>query len=168
MPRLPEPSESLTDPRELLLAYLEYYRDTAIHKVDGLSEVEMANGRLRSGWTPAELLNHLAFMERRWLHWGFAGLVVEDPRGDEDPASGRWRVQAGQDVFAALREVGMTTRAVVADSALTDVAHTGGRWGEDDERPTLGWILLHVLQEYARHVGHLDIVREVIDGSVGE
>jgi len=49
---------------------------------------------------------------------------------------------------------------------LTDRARLGGRFISDP--PTLGWILIHLLQEYARHVGHLDVVRELIDGTVGE
>jgi hypothetical protein len=49
---------------------------------------------------------------------------------------------------------------------LTERARLGGRFSSDP--PTLGWILAHLLQEYARHVGHLDVVRELMDGSVGE
>jgi hypothetical protein len=51
---------------------------------------------------------------------------------------------------------------------LSQRARTGGRFPTGTEPPTLGWILLHVLQEYARHVGQLDVVRELIDGTVGE
>jgi hypothetical protein len=74
--------------------------------------------RLPSGWTPLELLKHLAYMERRWLCWGFRAEQLPDPHGDEDP------------------------------------------------RPLR--ILTYVLQEYARHAGHLDVAREVIDGTTGE
>jgi hypothetical protein len=54
----------------------------------------------------------------------------------------------------------------VRNAELTDRAKLGGRFSNDP--PTLGWILAHLLQEDARHVGHLDVVRELIDGSVGE
>jgi len=58
----------------------------------------------------------------------------------------------------------------VADAELTDVSASGGRFTEADgrPRPTLAWILTYVLQEYARHAGHLDIARELIDGVTGE
>ncbi|MCW2525670.1 MAG: hypothetical protein JWM76_530, partial [Pseudonocardiales bacterium] len=73
---LPEPSDQVADPRELLLAYLDFYRDTAVRKVSGLTELQARSSRLPSGWTPLELLNHLRYMERRWLHWGFAAEPV--------------------------------------------------------------------------------------------
>ena len=59
------------------------------------------------------------------------------------------------------------TRSVVAGMDPAMVAPAGGRFGTDD-RPTLNWILFHVLQEYARHAGHLDVARELIDGATGE
>jgi hypothetical protein len=55
-----------------------------------------------------------------------------------------------------------------AGAELTDVAAVGGRFADGDRRPTLAWVLFHVLQEYARHAGHLDIVRELLDGATGE
>lgn len=58
------------------------------------------------------------------------------------------------------------SREVVAAAGLHEPARTGGRFTE--EAPELVWILLHVLQEYARHMGQLDVVRELADGAVGE
>ncbi len=57
---------------------------------------------------------------------------------------------------------------IVAAHDLHDHAATGGRFPEGEPTPTLIAILFHVMQEYARHVGHLDIVRELIDGTTGE
>ena len=67
---------------------------------------------------------------------------------------------------ARLAEAAHTTTEVTADAALTDPARLGARF--DHDPPALSWILLHVLQEYARHLGHLDVVRELVDGTVGE
>ncbi len=156
---------------DLLVAYLDFYRDTAVRKVAGMTEADLRGSRLPSGWTPLELVQHLACMERRWTQWGFAGEQVPDPWADDDPATGRWRVEEDEGVdelVARLRGVGDRTRALVRQSDLTDLAKTGGRFPEGSEPPRLGWILLHVLQEYARHVGHLDVVRELADGVVGE
>jgi hypothetical protein len=74
------------------------------------------------------------------------------------------------DLVAALHAGGVQTQGIVAESALSDVAAIGGRFGKDDPapHPTLAWIMIHVLQEYARHAGHLDIARELVDGATGE
>jgi hypothetical protein len=166
-----EPSDSLSDPAQLLLGYLDFYRDVVRRKVDGLSESDLRRPGLPSGWTPLEMVWHLVFMERRWLQWGFAGEDVPDPWGDNDPTAGRWHVDAGRttgEVMAALSRVGERTRAIVGTAPLETRARTGGRFPAHSPPPALGWILLHVLQEYARHAGHLDVARELIDGAVGE
>jgi uncharacterized damage-inducible protein DinB len=166
-----EPSDSLSDPGQLLLGYLDYYRDVIRRKVEGLSQADLRTSHPASGWTPLELVWHLVFMERRWLQWGFAGQDVPDPWGDNDPVTGRWHVDAGctiDEVMTRLREAGERTRDIVGTSSLETRGQTGGRFPVDSQPPTLGWILLHVLQEYARHAGHLDAARELIDGAVGE
>jgi Protein of unknown function (DUF664) len=167
-----EPSRDLDDPQELLLGYLDYYRSAITRKIDGLDEQELRTSRLPSGWTPLELLQHLVYMEQRWFRWGFAAEQLSAPWGDRDE-NGRWRVEPHTtvaDLIAALHDTGARTRAIVTGSALSDVAAIGGRFGADDPDPppTLAWILLHVLQEYARHAGHLDIARELADGMTGE
>jgi Protein of unknown function (DUF664) len=95
---------------------------------------------------------------------------VPDPAGDCD-ADDHW--QTGPDdtqeaLLAALTDGGSRTRKIVEQAELTDLGALGGRFTGDRTPPTLLWILLHVLQEYARHAGHLDISRESLDGSVGE
>jgi hypothetical protein len=87
----PEPPETLTDPRELLVGYLDWYRDAVLRKLDGLGEEELRRSRLPSGWTPLALLKHLAGVERRWFRWGFAGERVGDPDVEFGP-DGRWHV----------------------------------------------------------------------------
>jgi hypothetical protein len=167
---LPEPDGQLGDAKQLLLGYLDYYRSVVARKVDGLSDAELRSTRLPSGWTPLELVKHLVYMERRWLQWGFAGVPVEEPWGDRGPDD-RWAVAADEslaDLLADLHAGGRRTRQIVEAASLPDLAATGGRFGGDEPPRTLAWILFHVLQEYARHAGHLDIVRELADGSVGE
>jgi Protein of unknown function (DUF664) len=162
--------EQLSDPRELLLAYLDKYRSVIARKLDGLPDAELRTSRLPSGWTPLELVKHLVYMERRWIRWGFAAEPVPDPWGDQD-ASERWRVgpdETVEDLLAALHRGGDRTRAIVGARELAEPGALGGRFSGDEPPPTLGWILVHVLEEYARHAGHLDIVRELADGVVGE
>lgn len=157
-------------PGALLAGYLDCYRDAVLRKLDGIDPREASIARLPSGWTPAQLLKHLTFMERRWLEWGFAGVPVPDPYGDDGP-DGAWRVDEGEtmDVLVErFRHRCARSRELVAGAELGAVAAIGGRFEAGSETPTLGWILFHVLQEYARHLGHLDVVRELADGTIGE
>ena len=166
--RLPEPGPTY-DVGALFLDYLDFYRDTVADKVRGMAETDLRSARVPSGWTPVELLKHLVFMERRWLVWGFRGEPVDRPWGDS--VGGRWHVapeESLEDLLDLLREGGRRTRAIVEGHDLSEPAALGGRFTDPDRRPSLAAILFHVLQEYARHAGHLDIVRELADGSTGE
>jgi uncharacterized damage-inducible protein DinB len=167
-----KPDRQLGDPKEVLLGFLDYYRSVVIRKIDGLTDAQLRASRLPSGWTALGLLKHLVYMERRWLRWGFGAEQIPDPRGDEDQA-GRWHAGPGDtaaSLIAALHAAGEQTRAIAAAAELTDISALGGRYSSDDPRPrpTLAWILTYVLQEYARHAGHLDVARELIDGATGE
>ncbi|MBD0696070.1 DinB family protein [Streptomyces sp. CBMA123] len=169
---VPEPSPQLSDPQELLLGYLDFLRSTVAAKITGMTESDLRTSRLPSGWSPLELIKHLVYMERRWLRWGFLGEPVPEPHGDKD-ASGRWHVgpeETVTELLAALYAGGERTRAIVTGAALKADSSAGGRFTGDahEQRPSLGWILSHVLQEYARHAGHLDIARELADGVVGK
>jgi uncharacterized damage-inducible protein DinB len=167
----PEPSMTLSDPGELLAGYLDYYRDALLRKLDGLSDQEMRNSRLPSGWVPLGLLKHLAYVELRWLRWGFAAEPVDEPWGDEAEGEPAWHLEPGetvQDITAFFEEQCTRSRAIVAGARLTDQAASGGRFSPNGDVPTLAWILFHVLQEYARHVGQLDVARELADGATGE
>jgi uncharacterized damage-inducible protein DinB len=114
------------------------------------------------------LLKHLAYVELRWIEWGFEGRDVADPWADS--RDGRWYVAAGEtleELVAALRAQAARTRAVVESHDLADVGQPGERW-EGADPPALERILFHLIQEYARHVGHLDIVSELASGQTGE
>jgi len=169
---MPEPSPQARDPKGLFLDYLDYYRASVTAKVDGMTDEELRGSRLPSGWTPLELLTHLVHMEQRWLRWGFAAEAVEAPWGDSQGSSdGRWTVEPGTSLeilLTQLHDGGTRTSQIVEAAELTDVATVGGRFTDGTTAPSLLWILFHVLQEYARHAGHIDIVRELADGAVGE
>lgn len=164
----PEPGAS-SDVGALFLRYLDFYRQTVEEKLRGLPSADLRSSRLPSGWSPLELVKHLTFMERRWLVWGFVGEQVEDPWGDA--LDGRWHVATGETLdglLDALHAGGARTRQIVEGADLSSSAALGGRFTRDGEQPTLVWTLFHVLQEYARHTGHLDVVRELVDGQTGE
>jgi uncharacterized damage-inducible protein DinB len=165
----PEPTAPAADRTEVLLRYLDYFRDTVVAKVSALPEAEARRSRLPSGWTPLELVKHLRHVELRWIAWGFEGRRdVGDPWGDT--RDDRWYVapQESRDALLdELREQGRYTTATVRAADLAAVGAPGPRWDGADPA-TLERVLLHLLQEYARHTGHLDIVAELAGGPTGE
>jgi hypothetical protein len=164
----PGPTLPVSSRTEVFVGYLDFYRSSAILRVESLSENEIRSSRLASGWTPIELLRHLTFVEMRWLEWGFEGQKVEDPWGDN--RDDRWYVGADESlesVVDELRARGVRSRTIIRANSLDAIGQPGERWG-GAEPATLERVLFHLLQEYARHVGHLDIVAELAGGSTGE
>jgi len=167
----PEPTGPPAPRADVLLGYLDYFRSLVVSKVQGLSDAQLRVSLLPSGWTVLELVKHLTYVEQRWLVWGFEGQPVARPWGDsEDSQDGRWYVsdtEDGPDLVRALQAQRAVTSSVVRAHELSDIGRPGERW-EGAAPPTLERVLFHLLQEYARHVGHLDVVRELMDGKVGE
>jgi uncharacterized damage-inducible protein DinB len=160
----PEATTPAPSRAEVFLRYLDYFRSRLAAKLEALPAAELRRSRLPSGWTPLELAKHLRYVELRWLEWGFEGRDVGDPWGDQD--DGRWRVGPDEtlaSLLAGLRDQAGRTRAIVESHDLAEVGQPGPRW--DGAPPaTLERVLFHLLQEYARHLGHLDIVVEVVTG----
>lgn len=158
--------------------YLDWLREEVIAAVLALEPAERRATRLPSGWSPVEMLSHLLHMEQRWFVWGFLGESVDEPWGDwtvPEPwladdsdatrPGARWVVPddiTAEDLAGRLRTLGERTRAVLVEHPMDARAATGGRFGEDP--PTLGWICFHVLVEYARHAGHVDVAAELSRG----
>jgi hypothetical protein len=164
----PEPA-STDDIRGLLLDYLDFFRGVVAAKLDGLSADELARSVVPTGWTPAGLVLHLVNVERRWLEWGFLGAQIDEPWRDRAQDGGwvtldRSTGELGEMLDGAARR----TREIVEAHELDEVSRLTGRFRDAESAPQLHWILLHLLQEYARHVGHLDIARELVDGTTGE
>jgi hypothetical protein len=164
----PSPTVPASSRTEVFLRYLDYFRTGAIAKVLALDESDRRSSRLASGWTPTELLKHLRFVELRWIEWGFEGQAVAEPWGDR--RDDRWYVddsETTEELVAALKQQGAHTRAVVESNDLSAIGRPGLRWDGADPA-SLERVLFHLLQEYARHLGHLDIVVELAGGPVGE
>ena len=164
----PEPTAPAGPRAEVFLRYLDWFRSSAIDRVESLPAAELRSSRLPSGWTPLELIKHLTFVELRWIEWGFEGRQIAEPWGDR--RDDRWYVAADESLdalVAALRAQGEHTRAVVESTDLAAIGQPGPRWDGADPA-SLERVLFHLVQEYARHVGHLDIVAELGGGSVGE
>jgi uncharacterized damage-inducible protein DinB len=164
----PEPTEPVGSRAEVFLGYLDFFRDRLVSKLRELPADELRRSRLPSGWTPIELLKHLTYVELRWLEWGFEGRPVADPWGDR--RDDRWYVgptESLEELVVALDAQAQRSRAVVEAHDLAERGQPGPRW-DGAEPATLERVLFHLVQEYARHVGHLDVVAELADGAVGE
>jgi uncharacterized damage-inducible protein DinB len=164
----PEPTAPAASRTEVFLRYLDYFRSRLTSKLQTLPEAELRRSRLPSGWTPLELAKHLRYVELRWLEWGFEGRDVGDPWADRE--GDRWRVGPDEtlaSLLADLREQATRSRAIIEAHDLEAVGEPGERWDGADPA-TLERVLFHLMQEYARHVGHLDIVTELATGSSGE
>lgn len=163
-PRYPGRTPEL---KVMLLDFLDARRQSVLGEVAALPYESLGESILPSGWTPLGLLAHLVFMERRWLVWGFAGETVRDPEADRDD-EGVFQVPRGMgflELSALFAAQTARTRAIVEAADLSDRAALGGWFTVPEEAPTLGWILVHVLGEYATHTGHLDIVAELLGGA---
>jgi uncharacterized damage-inducible protein DinB len=168
----PEPTTPAASRAAVFAWYLDYFRDRVAAKLRELPADELRRSRLPSGWTPLELLNHLTHMERRWLVWGFEGRAVAYPRGDRrsgDPDD-RFYVAPQESLDGLLTQQAdqaQRSRAIISGHDLDEVGQPSERW--DGEPPaTLERVLFHVMQEYARHLGQLDIACELAGGATGE
>jgi uncharacterized damage-inducible protein DinB len=164
----PEPTTPAASTAEVFTRYLEYFRSRVAAKLRALPDDELWSSRVESGWTPLELLKHLIHVELRWLEWGFEGRDVADPWGDN--RDNRWYVAPGETLdglLAGLDAQARRSQQVIGSHDLSEVGQPGDRW--DGEPPaTLERILFHLLQEYARHLGHLDVVCELAGAGTGE
>jgi uncharacterized damage-inducible protein DinB len=160
---LEDPPATESDPRKLLLRYLDWYREALLRKVEGLSDERLRAPVDPLGWSPLGLIQHLGWVERRWMRWGFAAEYVRPYPEDE------WRADAPtSQVLATYQAEVARSRELAITHPLDAPSRIGGRFRDAATAPTLGRILFHLLQEYARHVGHLDVARELIDGVTGE
>jgi hypothetical protein len=167
MPGLPPP---LSDERELLLAYIAQQRDGIRYAAYGLTDEQARLAPTVSTLTIGGLLKHAAATEESWID-----RVVARTRGSvEDQQAGyadTFRMAPGETLAGLLAyydEVARETARVVRERDLGDPVPVpkGVPWFPDDvDAWSVRWVLLHVVEETARHAGHADIVREAIDGA---
>lgn len=146
------------DERELFLRWLHFLRGAIVRKVEGLSDED-------ARWRPDSALisllgivNHLTHVEWRWIEGGMRGQEVSRSEEEFRPRP-ELTVEAA---LAAYRErAGATDAAVRSMPSLTEPC----RWGD---KADLRWVLIHLINETARHAGHADATRELLDGTTGE
>jgi uncharacterized damage-inducible protein DinB len=144
------------DDREVLMALLQYQRESLARKVDGVDEVAGRRSPVASGTTLLWLIKHLAYAERLWIIHRFAGGEKPAPATTDDTI---------EVALTDYRHTWAVVNAVVAASPTLDQPSVIANDG--DSNVTLRWILAHLLEETARHAGHADILRELIDGVTG-
>ena len=165
-----------TDEAGTLLAFLDYQRATLRWKCSGLTAEQLATPRPPSRLTLGGLLMHLAVVEAGWLNLTFAGGVARPSwLGEMDPDDEAWSFKQAassrtpEQLFEVLAESIAVSDRVVAEALAGPEGLSALAAGHDDgERVSLRWILCHLIEEYARHNGHADLIRESIDGETGE
>ncbi|MEM9130695.1 MAG: DinB family protein [Actinomycetota bacterium] len=157
------------DERTLLLAFLDVYRFEFIDRMRGLDgdalRQRLTPGRLTLG----ALVGHMALVEHIWFRVRMAGLDMPEPYAsfdfDADPdAEMAWGESlAAIELTAAFTAAVAESDRLIADAALDDLAATVPAGVEPWN---LRWIVIHMIEEYARHTGHADLIRESIDGEL--
>ncbi|MCR3748689.1 DinB family protein [Lentzea californiensis] len=156
------PEKRAADESALAWEFLDFLRKTAVLKVDGLTRDQAAVAPIATSpkLTALGVLKHLTAVERYWLCIAGAGLDLPSLwKGDPDPS---WNLEDDDtpaSLIQAYREEWTNAEALKRLAPDATAA--------DGER-TVRWILAHVAQETARHVGHLDLLRELADGQTGE
>lgn len=152
--------------KAVLQEFLGYQRAAAMAIVDGLGEVALHTTVLPSGWTPIGLIEHLADAERHWFQAVLTGTLSPRPWDDGCPSFVTPRSSA--EVLAFYREQCSLSDRLIAETPLA-AAPVGKH--EDEwlaaQTTDLRRIILHMIEETARHAGHLDAARELIDGHTG-
>ncbi|WP_344579842.1 DinB family protein [Streptomyces lunalinharesii] len=159
------PMPSAAGERAMLQSWLDFHRDTLLSKCAGLTGEQLARpGTPPSTLTLLGLVRHLAYVERVWFRQRFAGEAVatlhctpDAPDADFDDLD---PARAAADLAALTAEIAACD-AVVAERSLDET------FTLRDRTLNLRWIYVHMIEEYARHNGHADLLREALDGETG-
>jgi uncharacterized damage-inducible protein DinB len=160
----------------VLRSFLDYQRDTLRWKCHGLTQQQLAQPLAPSDMTLGGMMKHLAIVESSWFESVFAGGGHMPPFDSVDWDADRdWEWHSAQDdtpeELLALFDEAVRRADAVVDAALTRGGveqESARRSRHEDSTFMLRWILVHMIEEYARHNGHADLIRESIDGQTGE
>lgn len=153
--------------KESLMATLDFHRATIKWKLDGLSLEEAARPMTPTDTKLLGIVKHLAYVERWWFQESFLGRECTYPWTESGDMEADFRIEPGEtieSIFALYDAECAVSREIVGAASLDDVAAKPRRTGG---YPTLRWIMLHMIEEVARHNGQADVIRELIDGRTG-
>jgi uncharacterized damage-inducible protein DinB len=158
------------DEREAVESWLEYHRDTLLWKCAGLTAEQLKERAVPpSTLSLLGLVRHMTEVERWWFRIHAADQEMDYPYTTDDDKDADFDNIDGADAQADLeafrREI-VEARAAVQDKQLDDVVPTHANDPREDA--DIRWIYLHMIEEYARHNGHADLLRERIDGLTGD
>ena len=161
------------DERTTLVAFLDRQRDTLRMKTAGLEARQLDTALTPTTMTLGGMLKHLAYVEDWWFGTNFSGRPPSPPFDDVDWDADEdwdWHSASGA-TLEELRElfdrfVEASDQVVTAAASLDELGDR--RHPRTGEAISLRWILVHMIEEYARHNGHADLIRESIDGATGE
>jgi hypothetical protein len=163
------------DEAATLLGFLDYQRATLAWKSGGLDAAQLGATTAASTLTLGSLLKHMAYVEDNWFSYWLHGRERHAPFRSVD-----WKADRDWDFHSAADDTPEQLRTIWNDAVarsrkdVADVLANGGldqpaqRTDAEGRSPSLRWILCHMLEEYARHNGHADLLRESIDGETGE
>jgi uncharacterized damage-inducible protein DinB len=151
--------------KESLKVALDRHRDAILWKLEGLDDEQLRRPMVPSGTSLLGLVKHLAAVEYGWFCDTFGREAEPLPFDDDDPDADL-RIEPGETTEDVLAFYGRARAA--ADQAIgeLDIEDTGTAWF--GEAVTMRWVLIHMVEETARHAGHVDILRELIDGMAGD
>ncbi|MEU3405228.1 DinB family protein [Streptomyces sp. NPDC006670] len=147
--------------KETLLAFLDYLRESVLAKAAGVPEPAVRTAGVPSGTSLLGLLKHLTAVELNWFVWAYDG-ADRDPWDDEEAVRAD---DTAAGLAHAYRQAAARANEVVL--ACPDLDRPGARSLRETPPPSMRWVLVHMIEETARHAGHADILREGIDGSTG-
>jgi len=151
--------------KESLKVSLDRHRDAVLWKLEGLGDDDLRRSMVPSGTSLRGLVKHLGSVEYGWFCETF-GRETEPLPYDEDDPDSDMRARPDETTDDILAFYGRARAA--ADQAIAELAveDTGTAWF--GEAVTMRWVLIHMIEETARHAGHVDILRELIDGMAGD
>ncbi|MDI1463812.1 DinB family protein [Catellatospora sp. KI3] len=157
------------DERTTLTTFLDYARATVRAKCEGITEEAARTAPLPGSplMTVAGLVNHVRWVENNWFQVVFLGEEDTGPWTEEEPDR-EFTVALDYPIAQLLDEYDAQSERYRALVAATDLDTLSVRRLRRNDAPvTLRWILFHLVEEIARHNGHLDVVRELVDGTTG-
>jgi uncharacterized damage-inducible protein DinB len=153
------------DEKISLRTSLDRHRDVVLWKIEGLDDEHLRTPMTPSGTSLLGLVKHLAAVEYGWFCETFGRETEPLPFDDDDPDADL-RVTPGESTADIIAFYGRARAAADEDIGQLDLEDLGTAWF--GSQVSLRWVLIHMIEETARHAGHMDIVRELIDGATGD